>query len=491
MPTRTRKDDQQGILKSLDWWTIGIYLALLALGWMSVCGASYTYGDTEIFSLSTRSGMQIIWIGTSICLGFVILMMDDRFFDTFAYVIYGALLLLLFVTIFNPHEIKGSRSWLVLGPLRLQPAEFAKFTTALAVAKLMSTYGFDIHNWKHFATAAMIVFLPMLFIIGQRETGSALVYLSFALMFYREGMSGSILFTAVAMVIYFVVGIKYENVMLWDTPTSVGKFTVLLLVQTFTAGMIWTYFKNKRMTRIILSHAYGITIGSLLFSEFVIPFDVVWVQIIISGGLIGFLIYEGLTTRFINYLYIGLFAVGSIMFFYSADFVLNDVMEPHQRVRINVLLGLDDDPAGAGYNVHQSEIAIGSGGLRGKGFLNGTQTKLKFVPEQDTDFIFCTVGEEEGFLGSAGVLLLFLALILRLMYMAERQPFKFGRVYGYCVASIFLFHVFINVGMVLGLTPVIGIPLPFFSYGGSSLWGFTILLFIFLRIDAGRNLIRQ
>ena len=175
------------------------------------------------------------------------------------------------------------------------------------------------------------------------------------------------------------------------------------------------------------------------------------------------------------------------MFFYSADYVLNNVMEPHQRVRINVLLGLDEDLAGAGYNVHQSEIAIGSGGLKGKGFLNGTQTKLKFVPEQDTDFIFCTVGEEEGFVGSAGVLLMFLALILRLLKLAERQPFTFGRVYGYCVASVFLFHVFINVGMVLGLTPVIGIPLPFFSYGGSSLWGFTILLFIFLRIDAGRN----
>lgn len=490
MSPSTRKDDQQGILQSLDWWTIGIYIALLVLGWMSVCGASYTYGDTEIFSLSTRSGMQIIWIGTSIVLGFIILMMDDRFFDTFSYVIYGALLLLLFLTIFNPHEIKGSRSWLVLGPLRLQPAEFAKFATALAEAKLMSTYGFDIHRWKDFGSAALIVLLPMICIVGQRETGSALVYLSFALMFYREGMPGSVLFTAVAMVIYFVVGIKYENVMLWDTPTSVGKFVVLLLVQIFTSGMIWSYVKDKRMTRIILTYSFGITLGFLLFSEFVIPFDIVWVQLIMCAGLIGFLIYQGLSTRFINYLYIGLFAVGSIMFFYSADFVLNDVLEPHQRVRINVLLGLDDDPAGAGYNVHQSEIAIGSGGLRGKGFLNGTQTKLKFVPEQDTDFIFCTVGEEEGFVGSASVLLLFLALILRLIKMAERQPFKFGRVYGYCVLSIFLFHVFINVGMVLGLTPVIGIPLPFFSYGGSSLWGFTILLFIFLRIDAGRNLIR-
>ena len=219
--------------------------------------------------------------------------------------------------------------------------------------------------------------------------------------------------------------------------------------------------------------------------------SIVWLQLISCAVLIGYLFYQWLSKRIANYLYIMLFTIGSIVFFYSADYVLNNIMEPHQRVRINVLLGLDEDLAGAGYNVHQSEIAIGSGGLKGKGFLNGTQTKLKFVPEQDTDFIFCTVGEEEGFVGSAGVLLLFLALILRLIKMAERQPFKFGRVYGYCVVSIFLFHVFINVGMVLGLTPVIGIPLPFFSYGGSSLWGFTILLFIFLRIDASRNMVRR
>jgi rod shape determining protein RodA len=478
------------VLASIDWWTIGIYIALLIFGWFSVCGASYTYGDTDIFSLDARSGMQIVWIGTSIVLGFVLLMLDDRFYDTFAYIIYAALLLLLFATIFNPHEIKGSRSWLVLGPLRLQPAEFAKFATALAVSKLMSTYGFNIHKWKHFAAACGIVLLPMLFIVAQKETGSALVYLSFFLMFYREGMPGSVLFTAVAMVIYFVVGIKFEDVMLWNLPTSIGKFVVLLLVQVFSAGMVYVYCKDKKKTWTILAYCVGITLLFLLFAEYVIPFDIVWVQLFLSVAMIVYLLYQGLSTRISNYMYIGLFAVGSIVFFYSADYVLNDVMEPHQRVRINVLLGLEEDLAGAGYNVHQSEIAIGSGGLRGKGFLNGTQTKLKFVPEQDTDFIFCTVGEEEGFLGSAGVLLLFLALILRLIKLAERQPFKFGRVYGYCVLSIFLFHVFINVGMVLGLTPVIGIPLPFFSYGGSSLWGFTFLLFIFLRIDASRNLIR-
>lgn len=491
MAKNYKTNKQPGIIRSLDWWTIGIYLSLLIFGWLSVCGASYTYGDTDIFSLSSRSGMQIIWIGTSICLGFVLLMMDDRLYDTFAYVIYGLLVLLLFLTIFNPHSIKGSRSWIVLGPIRLQPAEFAKFATALAISKFMSSYGFTMSNWKHFAAACGIVVLPMLCIIGQSETGSALVYLSFFLMFYREGMPGSILFTGIAMIVYFVVGIKYESVMLWGTPTSSGKFFVLLLVQIFSTGIVWVYMRDNGKAFKMLMVILGTTLGFLLFSKFVIPFDIVWVQLIVSALLIAYLIFNSMTTRFPNYLYIALFSIGSIAFFYSADYVLNDVMQPHQRVRINVLLGLEEDLAGAGYNVHQSEIAIGSGGLQGKGFLNGTQTKLNFVPEQDTDFIFCTVGEEEGFLGSAAVLFLFLALVLRLMHVAGRQPFKFGRVYGYCVAGIFLFHVFINVGMVLGLTPVIGIPLPFFSYGGSSLWGFTILLFIFLRIDAGRNLIRQ
>ena len=241
---------------------------------------------------------------------------------------------------------------------------------------------------------------------------------------------------------------------------------------------------------LISGASIGITALSLMFSEYVIPFNILWVQIGLIALMLAYMVWVWAGKQMKEYLLIMVFAVGSLLFFFSASYVLNTVMEPHQRVRINVLLGLEEDLSGAGYNVHQSEIAIGSGGLEGKGFLNGTQTKLKYVPEQDTDFIFCTVGEEEGFLGSAGVLVLFLCLILRLIHLAERQPYTFGRVYGYCVMSVFLFHVFINVGMVLGLTPVIGIPLPFFSYGGSSLWGFTLLLFIFLRIDAGRNLVK-
>ena len=485
------KNNGIGILRSLDWWTIIIYLLLLAFGWMSVCGASYSYEDTDLLSLSSRSGMQIVWIGTSICLGFIILMMDDRFFDTFGFVIYIALLLLLFATIFNPHEIKGSRSWLVLGPLRLQPAEFAKFATALAAAKLMSAYGFTLSRTRDFLLACMIVITPMLLIIGQKETGSALVYLSFFLMFYREGMPGAILFTGVAMIAYFVVGTRYEATMLWSLPTSLGTFLVMLMIQLFTIGMAHLGSKKRLPVRQMLLVTFVATTVALLVSKFFYAFDIIWVQLAVTIYIIATLLYQALRERMRKYLLFAVFSIGSLAFFYSSSYVLNNILQHHQRERINVLLGLKEDLSGAGYNVHQSQIAIGSGGLRGKGFLNGTQTKLKYVPEQDTDFIFCTVGEEEGFLGSAGVLLLFLALLLRLIHVAERQPFKFGRIYGYCVLSIFMFHLFINVGMVLGLTPVIGIPLPFFSYGGSSLWGFTILLFIFLRIDAGRNLVRQ
>jgi len=486
-----RTDKQQSVLRSIDWWTILIYLTLLTFGWISVCGASYTYGETDIFSLDSRSGMQIVWIGTSIVLGLIIVLLDNRFYDTFAYIIFAVLLILLFATIFNPHSIKGSRSWLVLGPLRLQPAEFAKFATALALAKFMSTYGYDISKWKHFAATLAIIFLPMTFIILQRETGSALVFFAFFLMLYREGMPGSILFTGVAMVIYFVVGIRFADTPLLYTPTSVGKFVVLLLIQLFSGAMAYTYCEDKRDAMRIFAATAAVTLLGLLFALLVVPFDIVYVQLALTVVLIGYLLWRALSTRIVNYLWIGLFAIGSVVFFNLADYMLNHVMEPHQRVRINVLLGLEEDLKGAGYNVHQSQIAIGSGGIEGKGFLNGTQTKLKYVPEQDTDFIFCTVGEEEGFLGSAAVLLLFLALILRLIYLSERQPYRFGRIYGYSVLSIFLFHVFINVGMVLGLTPVIGIPLPFFSYGGSSLWGFTFLLFIFLRIDAARNASRR
>ena len=486
---RNKDDKEKGVLRSIDYWTILIYVLLLGMGWMSVCGASYDFGtDTDLLSLDTRSGMQIVWIGTSLVLALVIMLLDERYFETFAYVLFGLLLALLFATIFNTHSIKGSRSWLVLGPVRLQPAEFAKFATALCLAKFMSRREYDIHKWKDFGKTLAIILAPMLFIVMQRETGSALVYLAFFLMLYREGMTGSVLFTAVALVFYFVVGIRFSEPLLFDTPTHVGRFVVLLAIQVCAAVMIGIYERNWQQALVILGACLGVTLVSLAFSLYVIPFDIYWIQLAVSVLLVAWLLWRAFSAQVRTYLWIALFSVGSLVFFHGADYALNHMLQEHQRTRINVLLGMEEDLKGAGYNVHQSEIAIGSGGLGGKGFLNGTQTKLKYVPEQDTDFIFCTVGEEEGFLGAAGVLLLFLFLILRLIHLAERQPTTFGRIYGYCVLSVFLFHVFINVGMVLGLTPVIGIPLPFFSYGGSSLWGFTILLFIFLRIDAGRNL---
>ena len=476
-------------MQSIDWITILLYVVLLGLGWMSVCGATYDFDQAgNFFDFSTRSGMQIVWIGSSLVLATLILMTDDRLIESLSCLIYLAFLVLLLVTPFLAHDIKGSMSWIKLGSFSIQPAEFAKFATALCVAKVMSLNGFSVTRWRDLLIACTVIVLPMLLIVMQKETGSALVYLSFFLMLYREGMPGSILFTGISAVVYFVVGVRFAEVPLWShSPIHLGPFLVLLLIQLFTGCMLRVYTQNRLAMRIVLFGGLGVVALAYLFSRYVIPFDIMWVQLAVCILSVLYLLYLALWERVLPYLYIALFALGSLTFYYSADFVLNHVMEPHQQTRIRVLLGLEDDPRGAGYNVIQAKIAIGSGGLRGKGFLNGTQTKLKYVPEQDTDFIFCTVGEEEGFVGCAAVLLLFLALILRLIHVAERQPYTFGRVYGYCVLGVFLFHLFINVGMVLGLTPVIGIPLPFFSYGGSSLWGFTILLFIFLRIDAGRN----
>lgn len=473
--------------KTLDWVTICVYLILVTIGWFSICGASYDYGDRDFLDFSTRAGKQFVWIICSFGLGFVLLMLEDRMYDMFAYILYVGMILLLIVTIFIAPDVKGSRSWLQLGPVSLQPAEFAKFATALVLAKYINSYSFSIKKPKCMIALITFILLPMMLIILQKETGSALVYLAFFLMLYREGMPGVVLFSGLCAVIYFVVGVRFDQVFIADTPTPIGEFAVLSMVLLFAGGMVWVYKKRWEPVRNIIGVSVLVLLLSYLVSEYIIPFNLVWVQWILCLCTIIYLTYLWLSGRQRSYLLIGLFALGSIGFLYSSNYVFDNVLEPHQQIRIKVLLGMEQDLTGAGYNVNQSKIAIGSGGLLGKGFLNGTQTKLKYVPEQDTDFIFCTIGEEQGFVGSSVVLLLFLTLILRLIVLSERQPSAFGRVYGYSVVSILLFHLFINVGMVLGLTPVIGIPLPFFSYGGSSLWGFTILLFIFLRIDAGRG----
>lgn len=477
---------RDSVWKSVDWILVALYLVLVIFGWFSVCGASYDFGETDFFSFDSRSGKQLAWIGCSLGLGFILLMLEEKVYELLAYLFYAGMMLLLLITPFIARDIKGSLSWISLGPVSLQPAEFAKFATALALSKMMSTYGYTVQKNKDFLRAVGMILLPMLLIINQKETGSALVYTAFFLMLYREGMPGSILFSGVSAVIYFVVGIRYGEEPLWDTPTSLGRFTVLLLILIFTIGMTWNYCRKWPPVKVMLIGGSATTVLGILFSEYVIPFNLTYLLVAECAVLTVYLLYLSLRERCKDYALIALFTVGSVAFLYSCNMVFNK-LEDHQRVRIEVLLGMKDDPKGAGYNVNQSKIAIGSGGVTGKGFLNGTQTKLKYVPEQDTDFIFCTVGEEMGFVGSATVLVLFMVFILRIIHLAEKQQHAFGRIYGYCVASIFLFHLFINIGMVLGLTPVIGIPLPFFSYGGSSLWGFTLLLFTFLRVNAEYN----
>ena len=493
MGNRTKEKKAPSLWGSIDWITIFIYLVLLALGWMSVCGASYDFEQAgNVLDFSSRSGMQIVWIGSSLLLGALILTTDDRLIESLSYIIYLGFIVLLFATPFMAHNIKGSLSWIKVGDLSIQPAEFAKFGVSLCLAKVMSTYGFDVRKWRDFIICVALILVPMALIIMQKETGSALVYSCLFLALYREGMPGCIIFTGISAVVYFVVGIRYAEEPLWGVAEmSLGQGLVMLLIQVFTIGLFKVYSPSSatrgRNLSLPLWGGLLLSAAAISFARFVFHCNAVWVLVIACIASALYLLYLSLRDRVLPYCLIALFTLGSLGFYYSTDYVMNHVMESYQKTRIRVLLGLEDDPRNAGYNVIQAKIAIGSGGLEGKGFLNGTQTKLKYVPEQDTDFIFCTVGEEEGFIGCTVVLLLFLSLILRLLHLAERQPYTFGRVYGYCVLSIFLFHVFVNVGMVLGLAPVIGIPLPFFSYGGSSLWGFTILLFIFLRIDAGRN----
>ena len=468
----------------IDWWTVLFYVLLVVAGWFSICGASYEFDNAGLFDPSGRPGMQLVWMGLSVALIFVILMLESEVYDVFAYLMYAAVILLLVVTIFIAPDIKGSHSWLVLGPVRLQPAEFAKFATALAVAKRMGTYGFKLTTPKNFLSVLALIFLPMLCILLQKETGSALVYLAFFLMLYREGMSGYILLAGVCAVAFFVLSMKFSGVLLGAT--ALGELIVSCLILLLVIGLVWIERRDKWAVR-ILSGAVAVAFLGGWATSFFMPVNYAWIAIGVLLASVGYLVFLSIRNWVWHYVLIAAFALGSLAFMYSVDYVFTDILEPHQQVRIRVALGLEDDPTGAGYNVNQSMIAIGSGGLTGKGFLNGTQTKLKYVPEQDTDFIFCTVGEEEGFIGTTLVLLLYGAFILRLIVLAERQTSVFSRVYGYSVASIFFFHLAINIGMVIGLTPVIGIPLPFFSYGGSSLWGFTILLFVFLRLDASRR----
>ncbi len=467
--------NRNNIWANLDWLTIFLYLVLVFMGWINIYAAVYNEEYSSIMDMSQRYGKQLSWIIAALILAAALVIIDSRVYVSFAYVFYGLLIILLIGVLLFGQEIKGARSWFQIGGFAIQPAEFAKFTTALALAKFTSSYNFKLAQFKSVAVIGIILLLPVLLIVLQNDTGSSLVFGIFALVLYREGMPGIFLFFAVLMAVVFILTLVLGSAQ-----------TILILA---IAGLLIHYFIRQRLSEVL--KAAGICL---------MAFAAVWLagySLGLKSDLSHMLFYASVPVSlvFAAYTYqkglnhslimIGMYLALVIMTF-SVDFVFNDVMEAHQKSRIEELLGIKSDPLGKGYNVNQSKIAIGSGGFLGKGFLNGTQTKFDFVPEQSTDFIFCTVGEEWGFVGSALIIGLFLALFIRLLFLAERQRSVFSRVYGYCVVSILFFHFTINIGMTIGLVPVIGIPLPFFSYGGSSLWSFTILLFIFLRLDSSR-----
>lgn len=480
------RNTDQSFLSHIDWLTVIIYLLMVIGGVFSIYAASYDFDNASLFDFAEFSGKQIRWIGLALALAVVLLVFDARVYETYAFPLYLAILVIMLVTIFVAPDIKGSRSWLVLGPMRFQPAEFGKFATALALAKLFSSYNFRLNASKaNYAKALAIIFIPIVLILAQKETGSALAYLALFFVLYREGMSGLVLLAALCAVIFFVVAVKFTSPLLLGIP--LGEAIVFMLIMALVVLMLALYCKKFEIARNVLIWfaGSGLIVAILSICGISVPGTAYFLFAIF--GACAYIAIQSLRNKAKKLIITAVAAICSTAFLFSVNYAFNSVLQPHQQQRIRVTLGIEEDPLGAGYNVNQAKIAIGSGGFIGKGHLNGTQTKLKYVPEQHTDFIFCTIGEEEGFVGSSIVLLLFLVLILRIIHIAERQPSVFGRVYAYCVASYFIFHLAINIGMVIGLCPVIGIPLPFFSYGGSSLWSFTILIFILLRIDASRR----
>jgi rod shape determining protein RodA len=412
---------QQPKSSSIDWLTLVIYFVFVTAGLFCIYASVYKETHPDIFDTTQNYGRQLVWIGISIFIGLLILLVDEKFFYAFAYPIYGITILMLIAVLVLGTTVKGSSSWIEIGGFRMQPAEFAKFGTALALAKFLGGYNVKFTDKKIQYVSAFLLLLPMAIILLQNETGSALVFASFIFVLYREGLPGYFLFIGFMVAVFAVFALLVSPI-------------YLIIAIAVMAGLFMLVIRRNKRNILI-----------------------VWSVALLMMGFVS-----------------------------SVDYAFENILQPHQRSRINVLLGKEVDLKGAGYNVQQSKIAIGSGGLWGKGFLEGTQNKFRFVPEQSTDFIFCTIGEEYGFVGSVSFIVLYLLLLWRILYLAERQRYKFNRIYGYCVAGILFFHFAINIGMTLGLVPVIGIPLPFFSYGGSALLSFTVLLFIFIRLDSNR-----
>ena len=497
-------DDKRHTRQSVDWALVGVYLLLILIGWVNIYAATHTSEPGSLLSWGSRAGKQFVWILTSLGLaGLILYLLPPKLWEATCIPFYCLVLGLLVLVIFVSSDVKGSHSWFDLGPIRFQPAEISKISTSMLLAYVMSRQNFRITRWKDFWTVVMVIGVPMLVIIAESETGSALVYAGFIFVLYREGLSGWWL-GAIGLVIVLFIG----------TLTLGAYWSVIILVALLSLCNIAMGPPAKRGLRLGIAGGFLLLMGLLpllhnwlcslvnarmdwlsartwvpelnetyhYFWSFILDLQPLYILLAVCGLVFPFLLYRAYLHKdtFLA-ITLGVFLAGVIMVF-STDYIFENILQPHQRGRIEVLLGLQQDPAGLGYNVNQSKIAIGSGGLLGKGFLQGTQTTFGFVPEQATDFIFCTVGEEWGFLGCLLVIGLYAFLIFRLTRDAEACRDRFTRVYGYCVAACIFMHLFINVGMTIGLMPVIGIPLPLLSYGGSSLWAFTILIFIFLAL---------
>ena len=468
-------DRRNNTIANLDWISILIWLVILAFGWMNIYSANIMEADTGAIDFSQRFGKQLIWIGASVIIAIFLLVLDAKFYIYFSFILYAFMILVLLGVLVFGTEINGARSWFVIGGFQLQPSEFAKPITALALANLLTSHNFNIKKLRYLMQAVAVILGPPLLILLQPDLGSVLVYFAFILVLFREGFSANVMLMLAGLVLLFLATLVMDKAYI---------LLIIVLVSLMIFMAVGKSVKKGMLSLAIVAAVFGALYGiNRLFSLHLSLFTL---GLITLAPVVPYLALRAYRTRAYSLLKILAGVVVAIIFIITVDFAMNNILKPHQQHRIYVTLGLEDDPQGVGYNVNQSKIAIGSGGFSGKGYLNGTQTKLHFVPEQSTDFIFCTVGEEWGFLGTTFVILLYVGFLLRMIVLAERQRTSFSRVFGYGFISILFFHFMINIGMTIGLLPVIGIPLPFFSYGGSSLWAFTMFLFIFLRLDANR-----
>ena len=472
----------RGLAKTIDWKLVICYMLLILIGWMNIYASVQSEEPSSIFDWGCRSGKQFVWILTSLGLaGIILFVLNPRVYEGLSLPIYLVTLGLLVGVIFLGIEVKGSRSWFEFGPIRFQPAEISKISTSLMLATVMSQLGYRIGRARDFIITALIILVPMGIIVLQSETGSALVYVGFIFMLYREGLSGWLIFLVGMAILLFILTLTASPFTAILVMASVGTLCMCL----YSGRIKWWLIIGIPLI-VLMAFVPGILAKlteAMPDATFIAGIKPLYILLGVLGVTLP-------VAAFFAFREMNLFSqlsiasmIAGLMLVFSADFIFNDVLQDHQRKRIEVLLGMKEDPSGVGYNVNQSKIAIGSGGFFGKGYLNGTQTTFGFVPEQSTDFIFCTIGEEWGFLGCAFVILLYVFLIWRIIRNAERSREAFTRIYGYCVACCIFMHLFINIGMTIGLMPVIGIPLPLVSYGGSSLWAFTILIFIFIALD--------